>query len=72
VGTNPTFDGVDRRVESYVLDRTDLELYGATLAVDFVERLRGQVRFAGIEALIKQMDADVARCRTILGIDGSR
>ncbi|MGH3471765.1 MAG: bifunctional riboflavin kinase/FAD synthetase, partial [Nocardioidaceae bacterium] len=31
VGSNPTFDGVDRRVESYVLDRDDLELYGATV-----------------------------------------
>ncbi|MGH3423283.1 MAG: bifunctional riboflavin kinase/FAD synthetase, partial [Nocardioidaceae bacterium] len=28
VGTNPTFDGVERRVEAYVLDRDDLELYG--------------------------------------------
>ncbi len=35
VGSNPTFDGTDRRVESYVLDRTDLELYGSEIAVDF-------------------------------------
>ena len=28
IGTNPTFDGTERRVEAYVLDRTDLELYG--------------------------------------------
>lgn len=67
VGTNPTFDGIDRRVESYVLDRTDLELYGAPIAVDFVDRIRGQVRFDGIEALIVQMDDDVLRCRKILG-----
>ncbi len=68
VGTNPTFDGIDRRVESYVLDRTDLELYGATLAVDFVEHLRGQVRFDGVDGLIRQMDDDVIRCRAILGV----
>ena len=54
-------------MESYVLDRTDLELYGAPIAVDFVDRIRGQVRFDGIEALIVQMDDDVLRCRKILG-----
>lgn len=68
VGSNPTFDGLERRVESYVLDRTDLELYGAPIAVDFVARIRGQVRFAGIDALIAQMGDDVARTRLALGI----
>lgn len=68
VGTNPTFDGQERRVETHVLDRTDLELYGVEIAVDFVERLRGQVRFTGIDDLIVQMDADVARTREVLGV----
>ena len=66
VGTNPTFDGPDRRVESYVLDRTDLELYGAPIAVDFIDRIRGQVKFAGIDALIVQMGDDVERTRGTL------
>lgn len=66
VGTNPTFDGEQRRVESYVLGRDDLELYGVPIAVDFVERLRGQVRFAGISALIEQMDRDVEQARDLL------
>ena len=35
-----------------MLDRTDLELYDAPVAVDFVARIRGQVRFQGIDALI--------------------
>lgn len=68
VGTNPTFDGVrDRRVESYVLDRTDLDLYGVEVEVEFVERLRGMVAFDGIDALIAQMAADVERARELLG-----
>ena len=67
VGSNPTFDGVDRRVESFVLDRTDLELYHGTIAVDFCDRIRGQIRFEGIDALISQMDADVAVARALLG-----
>ncbi len=55
VGTNPTFDGVQRRVESYVLDRDDLELYDAPIAVEFIDRIRGQVRFTSIDDLIVQM-----------------
>ena len=66
VGTNPTFDGVERRVEAYVLDRDDLELYGASIAIDFYARLRGQVKYTGMEALIEQMHRDVEHCRTVL------
>ncbi len=67
VGTNPTFDGQrDRRVEAYVLDRTDLELYGRRVEVSFVDRIRGMVRFDGVEALLEAMAADIARTREIL------
>lgn len=69
VGTNPTFDGDARRVEAYVLDRTDLELYGAPLAVDFVARIRGQIKFSGVDELIAQMHDDVARTREALAAD---
>lgn len=67
VGTNPTFDGIERRIESYVLDRTDLDLYGETIGVEFVERLRGQVKFAGVDGLIATVEDDVARTRAVLG-----
>lgn len=66
VGTNPTFDGVDRRVESYVLDRDDLMLYDALVEVRFVERLRGMVRFDSVDALVEQMRLDVDRARVLL------
>jgi len=68
VGTNPTFDGVERRVETYVLDVEDLELYGCRIGVDFIARLRGQVKFDSLEDLIVQMDADVVAARTVLGV----
>lgn len=68
VGTNPTFDGTVRRVEAYVLDRTDLDLYGEVVAIEFVERLRPTLRFDGIEPLIRQMADDVLRCRQVLGV----
>ncbi|MGI3784924.1 MAG: riboflavin kinase, partial [Janthinobacterium lividum] len=66
VGTNPTFDGLERRVEAYVLDRDDLELYGVDIAVEFYARLRGQVKYAGIEALVVQMHVDVEHARQLL------
>jgi riboflavin kinase/FMN adenylyltransferase len=67
VGTNPTFDGQrDRRVEAYVLDRTDLELYGVEVEVEFVDRIRGMVRFDGVDALLVAMADDVERTREIL------
>ncbi len=66
VGTNPTFDGTQRRVEAYVLDRTDLDLYGERVAVAFVEHLRPTLKFDGMDSLVVQMREDVARCREIL------
>jgi riboflavin kinase / FMN adenylyltransferase len=66
VGTNPTFDGLERRVEAYVLDRDDLELYDVEIAIDFYARLRGQVKYSGREALIKQMHSDVEQARHLL------
>ncbi len=67
VGTNPTFEGErERRVEAYVLDRTDLQLYGATVAISFVDRIRGMVAFEGVDALVETMAQDVARTRELL------
>ena len=67
IGTNPTFDGQVRTVEAYALDRTDLDLYGLHAAIDFAVRLRGTLRFDSVDALIEQMQVDVAQTRTICG-----
>jgi riboflavin kinase/FMN adenylyltransferase len=67
VGTNPTFDGErERRVEAYVLDRTDLELYGKPVEVSFVARIRGMVKFDSVDELVETMAHDVARTRELL------
>jgi len=68
IGTNPTFDGTQRRVEAYVLDRDDLDLYGERVGVEFVRRLRPTVRFDGVAALLVQMAADVEECRAVLDV----
>ncbi|MEV7631130.1 bifunctional riboflavin kinase/FAD synthetase [Microbacterium sp. NPDC089318] len=69
VGTNPTFDDVDRRqVEAHVLDATGLDLYGHRVTVEFADHLRGMVAFEGMETLIAQMADDVAVARERLGL----
>jgi riboflavin kinase/FMN adenylyltransferase len=68
IGTNPTFDGDSRRVEAYVLDRDDLELYGEPVALEFAAMLRPTVRFDGVDALIRQMKADVEQCHQVLSV----
>lgn len=68
VGTNPTFDGVQRRVEAYVLDRTDLDLYDEQVVLEFVERLRATERFSSVDDLLVQMHADVEQVRQVLDV----
>ncbi|MFZ0043271.1 MAG: bifunctional riboflavin kinase/FAD synthetase [Solirubrobacteraceae bacterium] len=63
VGVRPTF-GTGRAVlvEAYLLDR-DEDLYGRTLRIDFLSRLRGERRFHTVEALVEQMRLDVQETR---------
>jgi riboflavin kinase/FMN adenylyltransferase len=65
VGVRPTF-GTGRGVliEAYLLDR-DEDLYGQTLRVDFLHRLRGERRFDSVAALIEQMQRDVEAVREL-------
>jgi len=73
VGTNPTFDGEHRTVEAHALWRTDLELYGEEIVVEFTHHLRPTLRFDGIPALVEQMSKDVALAGNVLGVtDRSR
>jgi riboflavin kinase / FMN adenylyltransferase len=66
IGTNPTFEVRQRRVEAYILAFAG-DLYGAPLGIEFVQRLRGMEKFDGIDALVRQMDDDVVRTRDIIG-----
>jgi riboflavin kinase/FMN adenylyltransferase len=67
VGVRPTFvTGRGELVEAYVLD-FDGNLYGKELRLEFIERLRGERRFASAEELIEQMHRDVELTREIAG-----
>ena len=65
VGVRPTFDtGRGLLVESYLID-FEGDLYGQTLRVAFIERLRGERRFDSVDKLVAQMREDVARAGQI-------
>jgi riboflavin kinase / FMN adenylyltransferase len=65
VGVRPTFDsGRGVLIETYLIDRDD-DLYGHTLRVAFVERLRGERRFASVAELIAQMKLDVEDAKRV-------
>ena len=65
VGVRPMFDtGRGLLVEAYLID-FEGDLYGETLRIAFVERLRGERRFDSVEALVDQMWKDVDRAREI-------
>jgi riboflavin kinase/FMN adenylyltransferase len=67
IGTNPTFaENLSRRVEAYVIDRDDLDLYGHEVSVQFVARLRGMESFDSVEALVAQMRQDVSAAEQAL------
>jgi riboflavin kinase/FMN adenylyltransferase len=70
IGTRPTFAGdpSQTHIEAHLLD-FDRDLYGQTLALEFLARLRDEQRFASAEALVTQIQADIYRARQI-GING--
>jgi riboflavin kinase/FMN adenylyltransferase len=67
IGVRPTF-GTGRAllIEAYLIDR-QVDLYGETLKLEFLSRLRGERRFESREALIEQMQRDVDQARTLCG-----
>jgi riboflavin kinase/FMN adenylyltransferase len=71
IGVRPTVDGTKHISEVHVLD-VQRDFYGKTLEVQFIARLRGERRFAGVEALQAQIAADVQQARVVLGHDAER
>ena len=65
IGINPTFSDERRSIEVYILDFNE-DIYGKTLDMLFIERLRDEIRFASPEKLIAQIDRDIAQVREIL------
>lgn len=66
IGWRPTFDGTTRTVEAHLLVDDGPDLYGRTLELAFVARIRGEERFDGPEALVARIREDVAAARSLL------
>ena len=69
-GRRPTFDNGAPLLETHLFDFSG-DLYGQVLDVEFAGWIRGEERFEGIEALVRQMDRDSVEARRVLGEDGS-
>ncbi len=62
VGSRPTFQGATFAVETHFLEPTG-DVYSLAMEIDFLARLRPEVRFDSVEQLRRQIAADVARAR---------
>jgi riboflavin kinase/FMN adenylyltransferase len=69
IGNNPTFEGVPQhQVEAHLLDQR-LDLYGRTIALEFVQFIRPMNAFAGVDALVAQLNADELVIRDVLAAE---
>ena len=68
IGFNPTFtpDKRSASVEAHILD-FDRDLYGQTLELEFIARLRDELKFDSVDAFLKQIQADIDETRRIIG-----
>jgi riboflavin kinase/FMN adenylyltransferase len=67
VGTRPTIDGIEPLLEVHIFD-FDRDIYGEYIQVEFVAKLRDEVKFPDLESLTEQMHIDAAQARQILKV----
>ena len=65
IGRRPTFDGMDVTVEAHLFG-FDGNLYGETLRVEFLRRLRDEQKFDSVDALVMQLSEDEAHCKRVI------
>jgi riboflavin kinase/FMN adenylyltransferase len=66
VGINSTVGGTGLRVEAHLLDRSGIDIYGARVALDLVDRRRDMTKFGSVEELKVAIGADAVWCREVL------
>ena len=64
IGPNPTFEQESSKVEAHLIGR-NLDLYGETLTLNFIQRIREVRRFSSAEELKQQIEQDVAQAQKI-------
>jgi riboflavin kinase/FMN adenylyltransferase len=70
LGTRPTVQGVEPLLETHLFD-FDGDLYGRRIEVEFVARLRDELKFDSLQALTEQMHRDAAQARRLLAADAT-
>jgi riboflavin kinase/FMN adenylyltransferase len=65
VGTRPTFGGGEETIEVHLFD-TDIDLYGETVRVAMIDRIRNEQRFTSVDSLVSQIESDIETAKTIL------
>ncbi|WP_342315177.1 bifunctional riboflavin kinase/FAD synthetase [Lysobacter sp. FW306-1B-D06B] len=70
LGTRPTVDGVEPLLEAHLFD-FDGDLYGRRIEVEFVAKLRDELKFSDLPSLTAQMHRDAVQARAILGVPAS-
>jgi riboflavin kinase/FMN adenylyltransferase len=65
LGTRPTVNGTEPLLEAHVFDFAG-DLYGRLIEVEFIEKLRDEVKFDSLEAMVAQMKRDSAQAREVL------
>jgi riboflavin kinase / FMN adenylyltransferase len=66
IGNNPTFGDVGTSIETFLFDFQG-DLYGTDIVVEFIEHIRGEIKFADKRYLIEQIEADCRMAKEILG-----
>ena len=65
IGVRPTVDGQHQTIEAHLLD-FDQDLYEQEVQLSFIGRIRNEQKFSGLEALVTQIQADIAQTRTLV------
>jgi len=70
VGTRPTFDGTKPLLEVHLFD-FDQDIYGKYIHIDFVARLRSEIKYDSVDELVAQMHRDADNAKSILAADAA-
>jgi riboflavin kinase/FMN adenylyltransferase len=71
LGTRPTVGGIEPLLETHIFD-FDADIYTRRIDIEFVAKLRDELKFDGLDALVAQMDRDAGQARDILDLPPAR
>jgi len=67
IGTNPTFNGVNRHIEVHILEFKQ-DIYDELITIEFVQKIRDEEKFSSVAQLVKQIELDIKQAITIFNL----